>query len=247
MARQVAYVVNAESLYMEMTKTSIHLLRQCNATIPVQVFLIASPCASPPADFLEFCDRWQVELVQHPSVSEAYFQDNKVCLAACVAERVLVLDADTFVFADVDELFDTYADADLAACTNDWVWETGYDAGFVPGSPVPLNSGVVLCSTRLLGYWTRRMPALHAALKAGVEYPALSDWLFRVSPSAYNREEWGLTICSSEASFVVTHFDERDCKLLKYRRLDQDLADFRSCTRIFHSYSQHWRQCLSYL
>lgn len=232
---------------MEMTKTSIHLLRQYNTTIPVQVFLVESPRFRRPPDFDDFCDKWKVEVTVCPNVSEEYFQDNKVHLARCTAQRVLLLDSDTFVFADVNELFDTYAGADVVACTNDWVWQASYDAGFIPGRPKPLNSGVVLCSSRLIEYWTHRMPALHDALKTGTDYPALSDWLFRVSPNGYNREELGLTICSVEGTYEVAHFDERDCKLLKYKRLNEDLANFRACTKVFHSYSQHWRRCLRYL
>ena len=91
------------------------------------------------------------------------------------------------------------------------------------------------------------MPGLHEALRTGGRFPALTRWLYQVSANAYNREEFGLTICSRDPGFRTTHFAEADCKLLKYKRLDSDLARFRSCTRIFHSYSQHWRRCAARL
>ena len=232
---------------MEMTKTSIHLLRQYNKSIPVSVFLVEDPRFRHPGDFYDFCDMWEININVRPNLAGDYFQDNKVHLAGCEAERLLLLDSDTFVFADVDELFEKYAAVDIAACTNDWVWHSGYDASFIPGNPTPLNSGVILCSSRLLRSWTRQIPNLHDSLRKGTRYPALTDWLYQVSDSAYNREELGLTICSVEDAYEVAHFSEQDCKLLKYKRLDDDLADFRACTKIFHSYSQHWRKCLSYL
>ncbi|UCE90279.1 MAG: hypothetical protein JSW10_05540 [Pseudomonadota bacterium] len=158
-----------------------------------------------------------------------------------------MLDADTFVFADVRELFDTYAGFDLVACTNDWVWNLGYQSSYIPGEPSPLNSGVVLCSSGFLQSWTSQIPELHEALQSGTRYPTLTTWLYRASPTAYNREEFALTICGSQEGFRTAHFDESDCKLLKYKRLESDLADFRSCTKLFHSYSQHWRRCVRHL
>jgi hypothetical protein len=242
---QVAYIANADSLYMEMAKTSIHLLRQYNASIPVTVFLVEDSRYRRPDDFHDFCDRWRVQVRECPNVSSGYFQDNKVHLARCEGDRVLLLDADTFVFADVVELFTAYADFDLVGCTNDWVWKLGYQAGFIPGGPAPLNSGVLLCSSRFLKAWTQQIPELHEALRIGSRFPALTGWLYAISATAYNREEFGLTTCSAEGEFRTAHFAERDCKLLKYRRLDSDLANFRSCTKVFHSYSQHWRRCVS--
>jgi hypothetical protein len=244
---QVAYVVNADSLYMEMAKTSIHLVRQHNPTIPVVVFLVDDPRYRRPADLIDFCDRFDVRVEHCPDVSRGYFQDNKVHLGACEGDRLLLLDADTFVFADVAELFDDYVGFDLVGCTNDWVWHLGYRADFIPGAPTPLNSGILLCSSHFLRAWTQQMPELHEALRTGTRFPALTRWLYAVSANAYNREEFGLTICSAEGGFRSAHFTEDDCKLLKYRRLDSDFAHFRSCTKIFHSYSQHWRRCIGHI
>lgn len=247
MHRQVAYVVNADSLYMEMAKTSLLLLREQNATIPVTVFLVDDHRLRRPDDFRDFCETLCVDISSCPSVASDYFQDNKICLAECRGECVLLLDADTFVFADVAALFEKYAGFDVVACTNDWVWHLGYQRGYIPGNPHPLNSGIVLCSSRFLRAWTDRIPMLHEALKRGTLFPELSNWLYEISASAYNREEFALTMCSAEATFRAGVFDEQDCKLLKYKRLQADLDNFRSCTKIFHSYSQHWRRCVSHL
>ena len=244
---EVVYMVNGDSTYVEMTKTSIHLLRQHNREIAVRVFLINDSRHSQPVDLLDFCAAWDVAVVQRPNLSGTYFQDNKVHLAECRAERVLLLDADTFVFADLRPLFERYAESDVVACSNDWVWERGYPADAIPAASAPLNSGVVLCTGRFLADWTGRMPALHAALCEGTRYPLLSQWLYRVSQTAYNREELGLTLVTAEGDYKVNYFREEDCKLLKFKRLKQDMADFRSCTRVFHSYSQHWRACLRHL
>ena len=243
MKSQVAYVVNEDPVYLEMTETSIRLLRQHNGTIPVTVFLVEDTLQQRSAGFIDFCDRWGVRIRTCPDVSDGYFQDNKVHLGQCESDRVLVLDADTFVFADPEELFATYAGFDVVGCTNDWVWHRGYRADLIPGNPVPLNSGVLLCSSRFLRSWTKQMPGLHETLRTGGRFPALTRWLYDVSASAYNREEFGVTICSRVRDFRTTHFADADCKLLKYKRLDADLARFRSCTKIFHSYSQHWRRC----
>jgi hypothetical protein len=247
MNRQVAYVVNADSPYLEMTKTSIHLLRQHNATIPITVFLVENRARRQPADFHDFCLEWNVRVRTHPDLETGYFQDNKIRLAEADGDSILLLDADTFVFADVAELFDTYAEFDVVACANDWAWNCGYQADYIPGSPTPLNSGAVLCSSRFLKAWTARMPELHEGLKMRTSYTRLSAWLYEVSATAYNREEFALTICSAQLGIRSARFDERDCKLLKYKRLDSDLANFRLCTKIFHSYSQHWRRCVRYL
>lgn len=244
---QVAYLVNADSRYMEMAKTSIHLLRRHNSTVPVTVFFIDDHRYCLPADFSDFCNHWDVELRVCPNVARGYFQDNKVHLGQCEGGRLLLLDADTFVFSDVLELFTAYQGYDVVACTNDWVWHCGYRADFIPGSPVPLNSGVLLCSSRFLRAWTQRLPQLHEALRTGRSFPALTEWLYKVSATAYNREEFGLTICSAEARFRTAHFSGADCKLLKFSRLDSDLAHFQSCTKIFHSYSGYWRRCVSRL
>ena len=247
MKSQVAYVVNANPDYLEMTRTSIRLLRHHNASIPVIVFLIDDVRYRQPAGFFDFCARWDIRIRTCPDVSHGYFQDNKVHVGQCEGDRVLVLDADTFVFADPEELFNTYAGFDVVGCTNDWAWHRGYQTDLIPGDPAPLNSGVLLCSSRFLRSWTKQMPGLHEALRTGGRFPALTRWLYQVSANAYNREEFGLTICSRDPGFRTTHFAEADCKLLKYKRLDSDLARFRSCTRIFHSYSQHWRRCAARL
>jgi hypothetical protein len=247
MEREVAYLVNAEPVYLEMVKTSIHLLRQHNENIAVTAFLVHDGRHRWPADFADFCDHWCVQLCPCPNVGANYFQDNKIHLARCQGERVLLLDADTFVFADVAELFEAYRAFDVVACTNDWVWHRRYRKDFIPGKPLPMNSGVVLCSSRFLRSWTASIPGLHETLCNGRQFPALTRWLYEVSRTAYNREEFGLTICSAAPGFYPGHFAEQDCKVLKFRRLVADLADFRACTKIFHSLSPQWRRCVSSL
>jgi hypothetical protein len=245
--RAVAYVANANALYMEMLKTSIHLLRQHNSSIPTTVYFIEGEAGRLPADFRDFCRAWNVHVRAYRDLATGYFQDNKVRLAEANVRSMLLLDADTFVFADVEELFDAYEKFDVVACTNDWAWNRGYRGEYIPGSPAPLNSGIVLCSSRFLNAWTTRMPELHEALRAGTRYRRLSAWLYEVSATAYNREEFALTICSAHPGFCSAHFDESDCKLLKFKRLDADLADFRRSTKLFHSYSPYWRNCVRYL
>ena len=101
---------------------------------------------------------WNVRVRTYQDLATGYCQDNRICPSDADGDSVLLLDADTFVFADVAELFDTYAGIDVVACTNDWAWHCGYRADYIPGGPMPSNSGVVLGSSQFLKHGRPECP-----------------------------------------------------------------------------------------
>jgi hypothetical protein len=111
-----------------MAAVSIRMLREENDHIPIRVFLVQDerkntvfqegmvPVELSTTEFAGICSVMGAEVhCVEPLEDEPFRAHHKKHLGECLEESVLCLDADTFVFSDIEWLFDEYANFDVVA------------------------------------------------------------------------------------------------------------------------------------
>lgn len=257
MDKTVAYVTNEHPYYLRMILNSASMLRRHNRTVPVRVFLVRdgssqtierenvsrSACGTGEAVdmFLRGCEGIGVEVIEKPPLvypgEETFFHVNRMYMGELAEDRVLYLDADTFVFGDVESLFDRYRGVGLAACRADWALARGYDLNFLPVPVVPFSSGVMVWNFGEVRWWCERLPGYLADLRTG-DGP-LSRWLYVQHPDCLLREEFSVSKHVSEQGLSFDYIRREDCHLVKS---DDDIQAIGEST-VFHCYTPNWKKC----
>jgi len=116
--RLCCYIVSGHPSFVQMTTTSIEMIRRYNREVPIRVFFVAyAVYPRPEHEFDAFCSRNAVEMLRRPPLDKGdYFQENKAWLGDCTESMILLLDSDTFIFGDVERVFDKYDQYDVSAC-----------------------------------------------------------------------------------------------------------------------------------
>lgn len=213
---------------MFMAANSISMLRQHNKTIAIKVIFVEGDCISHPEwgfslskeDFLRHCDEHNAQIEYYPRHPNEFFLLNKTYITKIQSPNLLFLDVDTFVFDDVQKIFDAYKH-DVVACKNHWVsnWQDLFPI-------MPMNSGVLLFNNS----W---------------HFDKYDKWaelcsFYKSEPwgqinNGHCREEFALTKLASESDHC--YFDKSHVHNPLY---EQDLVGGRNSI-IFHSYTQNWK------
>jgi len=214
-----------------MLLNSISMLREYNKTIKVFVLLVGLELD---AFLLEFSAKNNVEFIKIES-DYSYFQNNKKFFSKVDCSEYLVLDSDTFIFGDVDQIFSAYSNFDIAAVENDWVYRRNYPECEVKRV---FNSGVFYCKKDFLNYFCNNIENEISDFE-NMKYPKLCEWLLTVDKNMYNKEEFAFS--SFAEKFNCCFFDKKHCR---HPKSTMDLKSFHE-TIVFHSFSANWKKFLS--
>lgn len=220
---------------MKMAATSISGLRGYSS-IPVKVIFLDNSNDSPD-DFFRFCDKLDVELIQkewfESEFEPNYFPINKAHMRDITDDEVLFIDTDTFIFSNVEEIFEKYSEFDMVACENKWV-DAGWNDSYLKIKP--MNSGVMYWKGDWMRAAANAMPEICITLK-NKEYP-LSDYLYQIDEGCWNREEFAYSIFVGENGLNHSYFDREDVHNLLW---ESEIEDARKST-VLHSYAAQWRK-----
>ncbi len=257
MKQVVAYLVNEHPTYMRMAGTSMEMLRRSNPDIPVVVFLIRDKTTQtierenitkrvevteePVNLFKKFCSSHKIEVRERPPLiyegEETFFHINRRYLAELDASSVLYIDSDTFIFGDVEQIFDNHAYADFVACLAEWANARGWDSSFVAKPIGPYSSGVMLFNHGSIQDWCDRLPVYLAEFRKN-ESP-LSKWLYSQHSDCLLREEFSVTHHIALSKLVHSTFSDWECYLIRHDQCIQNLGK----SIIFHCYAPNWKKC----
>lgn len=233
-----AYLVNDNPLYLKMAAGSIGGLRDWNKDVSVKVILVDQGKNDTSA-FRKVCEEADVEIMDRPYLKteegESYFPINKAYFAEVEGDQILFIDTDTFIFGDVDILFDTYQECDVVACENRWV-KDGWRDDYLPNNMRPLNSGVMLWKGEKLRQAVESMPQICVDLRDR-KYP-LSEFLYSVSDDCWNREEFAYSLFIADNGLNYGYFDPKHSYNLLW---EQDIEKSRE-TIILHTYTANWQR-----
>jgi hypothetical protein len=239
---------------MRMVATSLEMLRRHNTTLKIRLYFVddgqsdtvarsnMSQVSYSKDDLKSLCEKLNVEFVQrhkeHIQGEEGYFYIQRHMLRDVPEDSVLYLDGDTFIFGDVETLFDKYK-SDLTACENEWAWGQGFQESWLPFKP--FNSGVTLWHNGWFQKWTANLPDLCRVLRE--ESSPIGSWLWKRDGKCLGREEFSISIFIEKEGFSYGYLDKSDCWLNKlpedYLRAGQSL--------IFHSYTDQWKKVAGHL
>lgn len=244
---QAVYIVNEEPFYMTMASYSLKTLREYNPTLPVLIYFIEDKCRDSRGitdkdflarrvqlinkkEFLQLCEKFNVEVKVYSDLDlkeeKGYFSAQRIVFAECPFERVILIDADTFIYDDITCLFDIYKDCDFAATTN--TFGDHYYTKWKNQSVRSFNSGVVLFNNHLLCKYGELVYDYCLSLKKKVH--PLGEWIYQVSQQASGREELAFTLFALDYDLKYVYFDPK--------HVDKEF--FRPPTKIFHTLSHNW-------
>jgi hypothetical protein len=236
------YLLTPDEPNLTRLRLSLMSLRHHDPGVFVHVVVAAEPGwggRRPP--WLDLADL--VETVKPAHLRSGYFQDNCCHLRQVESDQVLYLDTDTIVFGSVTAMARKFADVDVAACANRWVFKLGYSRAFAPEIETPLNGGVALMSQEFCRYWAQRIPERHESLLTDPSRAALARWLRSVSRSAYHRHEFVLSEAAWNGMWSVGVLQPRDCYILPTSP-DRENPELWLQSTILHTFGHGWLPCI---
>lgn len=244
---KIVYILNEFEFYLSLAVCSMTTLRRYNPDIPVEVFYVCDkgennrnlgriPSGNMPKvtrdAFLRFCSEKNVtvRMVEDLDMgSESrYAPVQRMCLSSLGDERVMLMDADTFVFGDVSALFGLLDDCDFVADKNNY----GEKATITHNGVClrPFNSGVTLWGGGMLREYAKVVYDYCLALKERRHY--LGEWLYKVSPDAIGREELACTLFVADRKLRFRYFSQSEVQT----------GTHQGDTLIYHTLTQNWME-----
>ncbi len=236
---------------MKMVANSIEMLRKYNKTIPVRVYYIMDeaketfwrknqiPTKFSRNKFFEFCDNLDVEIKECEAIRSdpPYYHLNRIHISDCEEKSALHIDGDTFIFGDVESIFEKYKDVDFAASVSRWMQQEHWDSKRYLGRPKlpPFNSGIMLWNNGWIKHWASSLSDICQLLLDKKHYA--SEWIYVFADPA-NREEVALTVFIAQSNLSYEPLDKEDVLLVEKQA---DLADISGHT-IVHTYSDQWAE-----
>lgn len=215
--RACVYLLNNKTPYIDMASYSISMLRKHNTSIKIVCLCVG-----------EIDLPFEAEKIQVENLMPNFFLANKQHIGIVDYEEVLFIDCDTFIFGDVEKLFDY--DYDFVGCQNNWAYFKGFNLF------KPTNSGVMLFKNnahkKILYKFSKKLKTMD------VDYPELDAWL--KNTNEWVREEFLISQIANDLSIKSTFFKDEDVRMLQWNE------DFERMHKsiIFHSFTQQWETAL---
>ena len=226
------YIVNEEPAYISMLSFSLRMLRQHNPNVPIVVYYvqdgrrdtrymplveIARALNKLPNDFeslSRFCEELNVEIrVRVPKQEQKYSPLHRLILQEVEDKTVLLLDSDTFIFGNIENLPQIYSEYDFVATPNTFGLTNKVPA-FDPKFKT-FNSGVVLCQNGLFRRWMNTIGNYCDGLYYG-GHP-LSKWLWETSTGECDaREEFSASLFVLENNVKYAYFEDKHVQMGSY-------------------------------
>jgi hypothetical protein len=242
MSRVCGYLVNEHPFYLNMVLNSVRMLRTHNTRLPVVVFLIEDgaeatvrrghnmPGKMTPDEFESGCRPLGVEVRRRPKrpghlfLSRFYFSELE-------QPSVLHMDADTFIFGDVEVLFDRYPTG-IAASYSAFIESINYPS---PPGFRPINSGVMVMNDRVGQKWAEELPSVMDAM--GRPGHPLYEW--SISRGGV-MEEPATNYFVSTSGGLISYLTDAECRLLLVQEDVYDAVETAGTSLILHTYSPQW-------
>ena len=230
-----------------MVCNSIWMLRKHNKHLPVRVYLLKDQSqithsialalnAKTTFDtlkLLELCRYLNVEVreVSPYQIDEPYLKDyffiNRIHFASSTEDSVLHIDGDTFIWGDIEPLFDLYTEAEMAVPRSQWIKQR-FSCKSIGRDIDPFNAGVMLFNKGLCKKWAEDLlPYLRKTYTA--------PW-FDIKKLAW--EEMATNWWAIDNVQNIQYFKDTQCFPL---RDPNDLNDLCK-SLIIHTYVSQWEQ-----
>lgn len=218
MEKTVVFILNNKNNYLKMAINSISMLRKYNSDIKV-LCLTTEP--------IPFPKNLNVEIILINNIDENYFLSNKVYISNIESPTVLYIDADTFIFDDVEKLFDSYKDYDICGCENKWAYKSNFN------DFKPINGGVLLFNN-----YSHKIiyEDFNFKLKnINKLYPKINKWIKEIN-NDWVKEEFLTSAVIHEEKIPFAFFNNNHVKLI------EDPKDIENPHQeiIFHSFTNNW-------
>jgi len=219
-----------------MVLTSIKMLRNYNKTIKIRVFVIGN------GEPKLFADSLNVEVIyRQPSQdSKGYFCLNREYLAECKEQSVLHIDGDTFIFDDIEKIFDKYNDVDFAAAQDDWIVNTpDWNYSFLEVGSTVFNGGLTLWNNGTIREWASNF-LVPTCNRLQNEKCALTPWLFGSNRRCYHKETFAICYYVAQKGLKYRLMDEKD--VVNLFNPESYKAWNRKDFIVYHCFTQNWKQ-----
>lgn len=215
------YLLNNNPNYIKMACHSISMLRQHNDAIKVICLCL---------DNFDLPEELNVEKIKVDNLDNFFFS-NKQHLGHLDYESILYIDSDTFIFGDVEKVFDY--DADFVGCENSWCYGQGFDLF------KPTNGGLLLFKN---GSNKEIYKDFNYKLKnMNFDYPKLNEWIIKTN-NEWTREEFLTSQIVEDLKINRCFFNKSHCHTLMWK---QDFETMKESI-IFHTFTNQWKTGLFY-
>lgn len=239
---ETIYILNENPRYMTMCKYSLSSLRKHNPKIPVTIIFVEDNCrdnrginlakikSESKDSFFEFCKEQNIKIDVYKDLDlkeeNGYYSAQRVLFKEYKQERILLLDADTIIYDEIDSIFEKYKKVDIAATTN--TFGDHHLMKWNEKSIRALNSGVVVWNNGLFSKYGEKVINYTTSLKKRTH--PMGDWLYRFSAEAEGREELAFNLFILDNYLDFCYFDKEDVQ-------KENLV---GSTKIFHTLTPNW-------
>lgn len=217
MEKVVVYLLNNKNNYLKMAINSISMLRKYNKSIKV-ICLTTEP--------IPFPKNLNVEIILINNIDTNYFLSNKVYISNLEYASVLYIDSDTFIFDDVEKIFQDNYEFDFYGCENNWAYKLNFNEF------KPVNGGVLLFNNyshkKIYEDFNFKLKNLSKL------YPKINRWIKDVN-NDWVVEEFLTSAIVHEEKIPFAFFNKNQVKLIEEIK---DVYNFE--TIIFHTFTSNW-------
>jgi hypothetical protein len=251
---KIIYILNESCFYMRMAWFSLTTLRKFNPEIPVEILFICdneqdSRYISNYNDFdlglpvfnkdifIEECVRKfnvKFNVIYNLDMKEeaGYHPVQRIAFKQVADDQILLLDADTFIFGDLTQLFEILKEYQIVADVNEW---SQYGKRLFYNGKVRslFNSGVVLFNNGLLNDYGNFVYDMSLNVKGDIH--PVGKWLGDYEKQEGTKGKLG----REEISFSLFVYD-KNLNYRYFRSNEVQTSRIRFKTLIHHTQTQHW-------
>lgn len=270
MSKTCVYIINQNPIYRGMFSLSVKMLRRHNPNIPVKLLYVedAGHDTYVPSlqlsqyigaeygnkylkleetDIFDLCKELNVDVSKLPppiQLLNGFNSTHRIHLSQIKEESVLLLDADTFIFEDVESLFRTdkdfladrmqmYMPKDDKMDVEAQTWVFNYEKDKNSDDPVkirmnPFNSGVVLFNNGTAAEYGRQI--LRYCNRLLLKKHPMAELMYSMREDGRNREECACTLFILENNLTWDYWDSKEVQTYK----------LSLPTKVFHTSGPTW-------
>lgn len=186
------------------------------------------------SDYIKLISDLGVEIVEKDPLTfegeEGFFHIHRHLFKDAIEDSLLFIDADTFIFGNVEDLFERYKEYDYVGLPipnlADW------DKKWLPFNPY--NSAVNLWNNGWITKFAHALPK-YCKLIREKEHPC-SDWCYSRCSKCTGREEISTSLFINDNNIKHTLWDKWDVRNSS-SYIDYDESPY---TYIFHTFTHNW-------
>lgn len=199
-----------------MASNSISMLRSYNKDIKIVCLCVSK---------INLPEILNVDLIEVKDIDLEYIHVNRQYMKDLEFKNILYIDSDTFIFDDVQKVFDYY-DKDFVGCENSWAYKQNFNLF------KPTNGGVLLFKN----YAHKKIyeDFVYKLKHMNILYKDIWDWMSSID-NLYVREEFLISGIVEEEKIKRCFFEKQHVKI------PEDYKDIKKInTMIFHTFTSNW-------